>query len=267
MCDDNNTHERGSPMRLHLIASAVAAALLLGVFPGAPGGREAAAATPRECPDLRFDGTIRVPAGVGILLAEAVINEDCSVTQFVPRAISASQAIPLTNPDLQIRQPFVKIGGPGPGPDPDYHENNQIIDPWGVNLTQIVTDINATTNGSTITGWSGGGYQQYHGEVPDPTCGNGPGWYPLSGNGLYYWSGGTGQTWVAVHTQGWFGYKGQFDCSGNTYENHLDNYVYAYADNSVLCSYNQWWKTGFPGWRLYVTCWNPFVVKYDHTLQ
>ncbi len=263
--------EKCMTMKRQLVFAFIAA-LVIAVLPVTSG---TSAAAMRACNTVHFEGNIPWPKAGEAGLAEAVINDDCSLTYYPVRTILSSDAARREqnadgqpqNSGRQIRRQFAPIrSNVEHGPDPDYHINNQIIDPWGTNLTQIVTDLSATTNGSTITSYNAGGYQQYHGEIPDPTCNNGPGWYPLSGNGLFDWSGGNGQTWVAVHSQGWFGYRGQFDCSGSTYENHLDNWVYVYGDNSTLCSYSQWWKTGFPGWHLYVTCWNPFAVKVDRTL-
>jgi len=244
---------------------------MLAIFLSALHPATATATARMQCPNVHFDSVLHVAAGRAGLVADAVIRDDCTLdvtTRSVaaPDLAASDDSKPIAG--RQLRRPFPRIGpGRYPGPDPDYHENNQILDPGDFNnLTQIVTDLSATTDGSVITGWSGGGYQQYHGEVPDPTCNNGPGWYPLSGNGTFYWSGGNGQTWIAVHGRGWFGYQGQFDCSGTVYENHLDSYVYVYADGSALCQWNQWWKTGFPGWHLHVTCYNPFAVKVDRTL-
>lgn len=135
---------------------------------------------------------------------------------------------------------------------------NQVIDRFTVNMTSIQTDLYWTSNGSTIT--SGSGNSTAHWHVED-TCYPPDGWHPQTLTGGQN-GGGVGQTYAewTGHAEWW--YRGVFSaCDPNAYYNSFTNWVRGYANGApAYCSYSQYARATYSGWRFYVYCWDPYVT-------
>ena len=70
----------------------------------------------------------------------------------------------------------------------------------------------------------------------------GPGWYPVSSDHYFYYTGGNGYTSVTYRGHQGYGYKGGFDCGGNDYYNSYWNTITGNSNGNWSCSYSYSWR-------------------------
>lgn len=228
----------------------------------APASARADAANPHDCGSHVLNGGLPLPErGQGYEL-EFILGPDCTLSSSPIRPIAAEKAAQDAGVDGHMsRSRFARIGSKR-HLDPDYHLNAIAWDCCGVQMTRLVTDLNWTTNGSTITGWNAGGYQAYHGEyscIPQPHHG----WWPDYGS-LYQSGGGTGYSSISVTSYQAWGYQGAFDaCNGNVYYNYFQNNLTGYASGSPSCSFYYSLRNTAPGWHIVAQCYDPVITIVD----
>lgn len=253
-------------MKRLLVVVATAALLVAPLLYGTPAS---AATSDRECADTAFQGSAPFASRGNATLVEITVNADCTLTVLPPRTIPVSQVpIPPSSRDQRSQSIRGRIAGdrnlPRSGADPEYHIVNQVLDPIGVNLTSIQTDLYWTSDGTVITGGNGNNTARWH--VED-TCYPPDGWHLAALTGGQA-GGGVGQpsaSWSG-HAEWW--YRGFFSaCDPNLYYNTFDNFVTGYANGAQpYCSYSQYAKGTFRGWRFYVYCYSPTIVLKDYTI-
>lgn len=139
----------------------------------------------------------------------------------------------------------------------EYHVNSRVWDCCGIVMTQLVTDVYWTTNGSVITWWTYGGYTSYHRENY-PCFAPGPGWYATGPRFTRLHSGGVGYSTLAVVDHAEWGYKGAFsDCIDGLYYNVFENYVYGSSIGEGDCGFYGSLRRTAPGWHMMVDCYYP----------
>lgn len=79
-------------------------------------------------------------------------------------------------------------------------------------------------------------------KVEDPSFSCGPGWYPVSSDHYFYYTGGVGYTSVTYRGHQGYGYKGGFDCGGNDYYNSYWNTITGNSNGNWSCSYSYSWR-------------------------
>jgi hypothetical protein len=228
----------------------------------------AAHSSVRDCGHKFLHGSIPLPHKGRAHRVEITINEDCSVTTGKVQELGADEAqsndehaSAAPGQGSQHRQKLPGIGSTPQYLDPDYHMDAHIWDCCNIIMTRLVTDLNWTTNGSTITGWNAGGYQAYHAEY---SCGGGGGWYPVSSY-LVQTAGNVGDVWIQVHAHAEWGYYGFFDaCDGSVYYNVFDNWVWGDIRSIGGCDYGYYLRNTFQNWHLQIQCYNPLTTKFDY---
>jgi hypothetical protein len=247
-------------MRLRLSLAAVAC---LTLTLSLPANAQPTASTVTDCGPLVLSGSVPMPPpGLGHVL-EATIGEDCSVIWSEVRQIDAQEAVARAE---EIRQ------GPGSETEPlgvplaslsssqEYHINTHVWDCCGIIMTQIVTDLYWTMNGTQIGSWNTGGYQSYHTE--NYCWPNQGGWRPIS-VWLAQHSGGNGQSSVTVRHHGEWSYRGFFsDCIDGIFYNVFDNYLTGSGFGGD-CSFTYSFRQTAPGWHLVVECYYPVYRHFD----
>lgn len=218
-----------------------------------------------NCGDKLIGGSMPAPArGTGYKL-DLLINDDCSVAMSSPQAMT-DQEVDSANRDnvssgraaAERRQRLARIGSTRQRLDPDYHMDTHLWDCCNTLLSHLVTDLNWTDDGSTVTGWNTGGYTGEHPEFG--TCGAG---WQLANSSIVQYSGGTGQSWITIKSHAEFSYLGIFDCSGTTYYNTFEHYITGYGSGSSACNYTYNLRNTFRGWHLQVQCYNPTITLVD----
>jgi hypothetical protein len=206
------------------------------------------------------------PRGSAVVLA-MVIGEDCAVHYEQPRVVPADQ-VPDAPAGLAERTIRANIRGTDPSArkasDPDYHIVNEVFDRVGIVLTYLQTDLYWTDDGSVITSGYGETTARWH--VED-FCAPLTGW-KLEVLRNYQGAGGLGYPYVEWKGFAEWSYNGFFSgCNPTTYYNIFSNTVVGTAGGlPPECSFTQYFKATYSGWRMYVYCYNPFVVKKDETI-
>ena len=200
-----------------------------------------------------------------VAVMQAVINADCTVTYLPAVQTTVAAFLAGHRPADRSRsitgtlaQPLKRVGTP----DPDFHIVNQLQDPIGLVLTELDTDFSWTTDGSVITSGSGNNTAHWHVES---SCVGDSGWH------LQSLTGGQGGGGVGYASATWTGhaewsYMGTFSaCDPNLYYNIFDNSLTGYANGSPsYCSYSQYARHTYSGWRFYVYCYAPTQVLEDY---
>lgn len=211
---------------------------------------------------MEFRGSLPLPPsdeGYEVLVA---VDEECQITTTAPKKIKASDAILMKekgDKQKDERRGLVDRIGVASSSVNDYHMDAHLWDCCNIILTRLVTDLNWSTDGITITGWNAGGYESHHGEF---SCGGG--WYTTSSY-LQQWSGGTGNVQIGVRSHAEWGYQGAFDCSGTRFYNVFDNYVWGDIRGIGSCDYYYSLRSVAYGFHLQIQCYNPLVTKFDYT--
>lgn len=236
---------------------------LLVVSAVAPGPADAST-DPKSCGSQTISTSLPLVRGK-VFAASITINEDCSITVSPARQLTGAEISAVARAQVgprrsNIRKDLPTISESSPvGVDPDYHMDSHVWDCCNIIMTQLHTDLTWTSNGSSITSWSAGGWTTNHPEGW-PSCG--PGWQ-LASSYLTQWAGGTGQSMIEVRAHGEWSYRGVFDCGGTQYYNVFDNYVYGFATGVGTCSFSYSLRKSVQGWHLQAYCNDPYMIVFD----
>ncbi len=244
-------------MYLYIYKRMVALSIILLVIGVLPISAQQGETKGVDCPSAVLTTTFAAPPSGMANFRTVRLDEQCNLIEGPVLTVSVEQLPPIAM-DRQARSMQFETIAAGDvnarqaTMTRTYHTEQSVRDIVGITLNQLYSNITFAYNGYMITSFNAGGGTSSHGENMPPSCG--PGWNLTNGFNAHI-GGGVGMYSADFLQYGEFGYRGLFDCSGNSYYNRLSNHTSIYANGTGTCQFTQNYRTWSSLWYWTMACY------------